>query len=215
MARLVAAFLSLLAVLGTGTDAFSQNVPGDGGVVEFTEADRAEDALVAAMAAPCLGDLDDIVPRGFLRVGVPYEPLFFVNDGGEQRGIAVDTVRKFEAHLRATLGPEARSLTVALMPLSRINLIDSLISGREDVLSADLTITPSRAELVDFADPMLRDVRELAVTGPAAPAVASLDDLAFAPVHVRPSSSYHEHLESLNASRAEAGLFRRARDQPV
>jgi membrane-bound lytic murein transglycosylase MltF len=66
-------------------------------------------------------------------------------------------------------------------------------------------VTPSRAERVDFADPMLRGVRELVVTGPAAPPVATLDDLAAVPVHVRPSSSYHEHLVALNAARAEDG----------
>ena len=113
--------------------------------------------------------------------------------------------REFEAHLRATLGAGAETLTVALLPLSRDAMIDALVAGRVDVLAANLTVTPSRAERVDFADPMLRDVRELVVTGPAAPPVATLDDLAAVPLHVRPSSSYHEHLVALNAARVEAG----------
>lgn len=206
MARGLTLLLSLLAVFSVGTGAFPQHAPDDGGVFDTTETERAEDALVEAMAAPWLGDLDGIVARGFLRIGVPHEPMFFVYDGADQRGIAVDFAREFEAHLRSTLGPDAQALTVALMPLSRGTMIDALASGRVDVLAANLTVTPSRAERVDFADPMLRDVRELVVTGPAAPAVATLDDLASVPVHVRPSSSYHEHLEALNTSRAEAGL---------
>jgi hypothetical protein len=49
-------------------------------------------------------------------------------------------------------------------------------------------------------------VREPVVTGPAAPPVAILDDLTAVPVHVRPSSSYHENFIALNAVRAEAGM---------
>jgi membrane-bound lytic murein transglycosylase MltF len=84
-------------------------------------------------------------------------------------------------------------------------MLDGLVEGRVDLLIANLTITPSRAERVDFADPMLRDVRELVVTGPAAATVATLDDLAAVPLHVRSSSSYFEHLQALNAARAAAG----------
>ena len=36
--------------------------------------------------------------------------------------------------------------------------------------------------------------------------MTTLDDLAAAPLHVRPSSSYHEHLVALNAARVGAGL---------
>lgn len=167
--------------------------------------ERAEDVLVAAMLAPWTGDLDGMVARGFVRMGVPHEPTIFVYDGAEQRGIAVEYGREFEAHLRATLGARAETLTVALLPLTRNEMIDALFSGKVDVLAANLTVTPSRAERVDFADPMLGGVSELVVTGPAASAVASLDDLSAVPVHVRPSSSYHEHLVALNAVRAEAG----------
>ena len=74
-----------------------------------------------------------------------------------------------------------------------------------DVLAANLTVTPSRADRVAFANPMLHDVRELVVTGPAAPPVTTVDDLATVSVQVRPSSSYHEHLVALNARRAEEG----------
>ena len=205
MARGIAVLLSLGLAFAAGTGASAQHVLEDSGTVELTDAERAEDALTATMLAPWIGDLDGMVARGFVRMGVPQEPVSFVYDGPEQRGIAVEFGREFEAHLRATLGAGAQTLTVALLPLTRDTMIDALVSGRVDVLAANLTVTPSRAERVDFADPMLRGVRELVVTGPAAPPVATLDDLAAVPVHVRPSSSYHEHLVALNAARAEAG----------
>ena len=192
-------------MFSAGTDAAPQNMPEDGGAAELTDAERAEDAVVAAMLAPWTGDLYGMVARGFVRMGVPQEPVTFVYDGPEARGIAVEFGREFEAHLRATLGAGAETLTVALLPLTRDAMLDALDSGRVDVLAANLTVTPSRADRVAFADPMLRGVRELIVTGPAAPPVATLDDLAAVPVHARPSSSYHEHLAALNAARAKAG----------
>jgi membrane-bound lytic murein transglycosylase MltF len=205
MAPGVAGLLSLALLFGAGAGASAQHVLEDGGVPGLTVAERAEDVLVAAMLAPWTGDLDGMAARGFVRMGVPHEPVSFVYDGPEQRGLAVEFGREFEAHLRATVGDGAETLTVALLPLTRDRMIDALVSGRVDVLAANLTVTPGRAERVDFADPMLRGVRELVVTGPAAPPVATLDDLAAGPVHVRPSSSYHEHLVALNAARAADG----------
>jgi membrane-bound lytic murein transglycosylase MltF len=43
-------------------------------------------------------------------------------------------------------------------------------------------------------------VRELLVTGPEAPSIASLDDLSGKEIHVRKSSSYYESLVELNAT---------------
>ena len=205
MARGLGALLAVALAFAAGTGASAQHVLEDAGTPELTDAERTEDALVAAMAAPWIGDLDGMVARGFVRMGVPHEPVTFVYDGPEQRGIAVEFGREFEAHLRATLGAGAETLTVAFLPLTRDTMLDALVSGRVDVLAANLTVTPGRAERVDFADPMIRGIRELVVTGPAAPPVTSLDDLAAVPVHVRPSSSYHEHLAALNAARAGAG----------
>jgi ABC-type amino acid transport substrate-binding protein len=78
-----------------------------------------------------------MVARGFVRMGVPHEPVTFVYDGPEQRGIAVEFGREYEAHLRATLGAGAETLTVALLPLTRDTMIDALVSGRVDVLAAN------------------------------------------------------------------------------
>jgi membrane-bound lytic murein transglycosylase MltF len=164
-----------------------------------------EDALVAALAEPWTGDLDGIVERGYLRFGVAYNPLLFSYDGPKQQGLSVDLAAEFEKHLRKTLGKPAGTLTVALTPLPRARMFDALIEGRVDLVAANLTITPERAARVDFADPIYTGVAEIAVTGPAAPAIESFDDLAGTEVHVRRSSSYFEHLAALNARRTAEG----------
>jgi membrane-bound lytic murein transglycosylase MltF len=164
-----------------------------------------EDILVAALAAPWTGDLDGIVERGYLRMGVAYGPPFFMYDGATQRGISVDLGEALEKHLRATLGERARTLTVALAPLPRDRMLDALLEGRVDVVAANLTITPERAARVAFSNPLLGNVKEVVVTGPSAPPLASLDDLVKVGLYVRPSSSYHEHLVALNRARIAAG----------
>jgi membrane-bound lytic murein transglycosylase MltF len=58
---------------------------------------------------------------------------------------------------------------------------------------------------VAFTRPTWKNVRELVVSGPAAPGIESLDDLAATGLHLRPSSSYFEHVSTLNQARDAAG----------
>jgi len=94
---------------------------------------------------------------------------------------------------------------VAFYPGPRDKLVDNLVGGLGDIVIANLTITPERLKQVDFSDPMQTGVKELLVTGPAAPAVNSIDDLAGQKIHVRKSSSYYESLVDLNASFKKSG----------
>src|SRR4029453_16300926 len=55
-----------------------------------------------------------------------------------------------------------------------------------------------RQKLVDFSAAGLSNVREIVVSGPASPKVASLDDLSGKVIFVRKSSSYYESLVTLN-----------------
>jgi ABC-type amino acid transport substrate-binding protein len=96
-------------------------------------------------------------------------------------------------------------LQVVIMPVSRDDLLPYLLDGKGDIAAANLTITPARQAQVAFSDPTYPGVRELVVTGPAAPDVASLDDLASSELHIRKSSSYFEHLSGLNQEREAAG----------
>lgn len=190
-----------LAICAPGGMAQSDPPP----TVAQTAGDDEAEALLAALAAPWTGDLDGILERGFLRVGVAYGAIFFNTDGPREYGLAVDAAQEFQKHLREKLGAPARNLTVVLAPLPRDRLIPALTNGIVDLLTANLTVTPERSEQVDFAAPVMQNVRELVVTGPATPPVASLEDLAATPLHVRASSSYFEHLTALDAARRAEG----------
>ena len=66
------------------------------------------------------------------------------------------------------------------------------------MIIADLVATPERQKIVDFSEPMWRGIKEIVVTGPGGPEIATLDDLAGKEVYVRKASSYYEHLQALN-----------------
>jgi membrane-bound lytic murein transglycosylase MltF len=150
------------------------------------------------------GDLDGIVERGFVRVLTVHNPLYFTFDGEQGIGLAVEMTRLFDEHLAKEFG-RVRSPTVVLVPVARDELLPGLVAGRGDIAVANLTITPEREAMVAFSEPTYPDVRELVVTGPAAPEISSLDDLVGSELHLRPSSSYFEHMQALNAERVRQG----------
>lgn len=153
---------------------------------------------------PSTADLDGITKRGFLRVLTVHNPLYFTFDGNKRLGLAVETSHLFEKHLAKKIG-RVRSPTIVLVPVARDELLPSLVAGRGDVAVANLTITPDREAEVAFSEPTYPGVSELVITGPAAPDVASLDDLVGTELHLRPSSSYFEHMQALNAERIRQG----------
>ncbi len=153
---------------------------------------------------PWTGDLDGMTERGFLRILTVHNPLFFHFDGGEEIGIVAERAKLFEEHLAEEIG-RVRSPTVVLIPVARDELIPGLVEGRGDLVMGNLTITPERQKRVDFGPPIHPNVDELVITGPAAKNIASFDDLVDSGLYVRRSSSYFEHLQSLNAAREAAG----------
>jgi len=153
---------------------------------------------------PWTGDLDGMVERRVIRVLVVPSKTFYFNDKGTQRGVTYDTFQLIETELHKQLKRDKKlsrkhlKVKFFFVSVGRDKIFSALLSGQGDVAAANLTITPERSKQVDFAAPSLTDVRELVVTGPASPAIATLDDLAGREVFVRKSSSYYEHLLELN-----------------
>ena len=83
--------------------------------------------------------------------------------------------------------------------MSRDQLYPALASGKVDMVAAMVTVTPEREKLVAFSEPTRTNVSQVVVTGPGAPPIASVDDLAGQEVFVRKGSIYDESLARLNA----------------
>jgi membrane-bound lytic murein transglycosylase MltF len=180
-------------------------------VAAATEAaDQAEEAPAPAepaqpaaegvmrLATAFTGDLDGMDERRRIRVLTVYGMPRYWLDEGQERGIVYELFHAFEDHVNEQLDKKHLRVNVIFVPVARDQLLPWLLEGRGDIAAAGLTITPERQSLVDFSIPASKPLSEILVTGPSAPAVASLDDLAGHEVYVRASSSYYESLEALN-----------------
>ena len=151
------------------------------------------------------GDFDGMLERRMIRVLVPYSRSLYFNDKGAQRGLVADSLKEFELFLNKKYKLKNRPITVVALPTTREQLLPGLEQGEGDLAAGNLTITPERAKRVDFSPPLWKGVTEVVVTGPASPALATLDDLAGKTVHVRRSSSYYESLTRLDKRLAARG----------
>jgi membrane-bound lytic murein transglycosylase MltF len=151
------------------------------------------------------GDLDRMRGRRFLRALVPYSRVLYYLNGAEQRGAAYEALREFEKALQAALPPSAVKPKIVIIPTSRERLLPALAAGYGDIAIGAFNVTASRQQVVDFSEPVVRVVRDIVITGPGAPALTSLDDLAGQDVHVSLSSSYAESLARLNQRFAREG----------
>ncbi len=191
--------LGAFALPGIAAAASAANDPGTN-----------EELSIELKSSAWTGDLDVMAQRRAIRVLVPYsKTLYFVDLGGVQRGISYDFMRAFEDDLNQKLGRGDLRIHAVFIPVSRDRLIPMLVAGQGDVVAANLTVTPERTQVVDFVTPAATGVKEIIVTGPGAPELRSLDDLAGHEVYVRRSSSYYQSLSALNDQ------FRRRRLAPI
>ena len=155
---------------------------------------------------PWTGDLEQLIARRMVRVLVPYSRTLYFNDRGRERGLTADAVREFEAYLNKKYKTGNRPVTVYLMPTTRDRLLQEVAAGLGDIAAGNLTVTPTREQIVDFALLPDRKVREVIVTSANAEPVSSVYDLRGRTVHVRQSSSYYESLVALNEEARKRGL---------
>lgn len=169
------------------------------------EQDRQEAALFKYLNTPWAGDLEGMRMRRYIRILVTYSRTNYYLDGAVTKGFTAEVAQAFEKWLNRHLKTGKYPIHVACIPVRRDELFSALNAGRGDIAAASLSITPEREKLVVFSAPWVTDVREVVVTGPESPALASIDDLSGQDVYVRRSSSYFETLEALNARFAAQG----------
>lgn len=129
-------------------------------------------AVVAAcmsLVAPASADeMADILKRGELRVAVQTQgpPISFINKNGDRTGLAVELVQMMADDLGVKL---------VLQDYDWKGLIPALLSGKVDMIAADMTPTPQRAAQLLFSRPMFYQ-ETVAVTLSDSPAT-SWEDL--------------------------------------
>lgn len=160
---------------------------------------EAEHAIIDHAVETFTGDYDGMIERGFVRILTTYSVFGYFLDGAKEMGLVKEAANSFVAHINKRRPKGTHKLDVLILPVPRDELIDRLLAGEGDIIAANLTITDDREAVVDFSHPRLTGIREIVVTGPAAPDIEGFRDLAAAGgVHVRKQSSYHEHVRKLN-----------------
>jgi len=175
-------------------------VGSDPAGVDEEEDSEAVQGLLDLVREPWVGDLDGMLERRLIRVLiVPSETAYFL-EKGKPRGFVAEWQVEFETYINKRFPRSDRRMKtrVVIVPTRGDDLLPGVLSGRGDIAASSLTITPEREGKVDFSDPVADGIDEIAVTGPASPEIAVLDDLAGKEVLVRETSSYWEHLERLN-----------------
>ena len=117
------------------------------------------------------GVLSKIKENGVIRIGVFADkpPFGFSDKGGVNQGYDIVFTKRIAAEL---LGDENK---VQFVPVEAANRVEFLRSDKVDVILANFTQTPERAEQVDFTLPYMKV--SLGIVVPESSAVSSVEDL--------------------------------------
>ena len=170
------------------------SIPGTG-----SPYDTLPEGVRLVLDKPFTGDFDALVARRAIRVAVTFNRTHYFIDQGQERGLTYEALKAFENDLNTELKTGNLKVHVVMVPMSRDQLYPALATGKVDMVAAMVTVTPEREKLVAFSIPTRTNVSEVVVTGPGAPPITSVDDLAGHEVFVRKGSIYEESLVHLNA----------------
>jgi len=182
--------------------------PGAGAAAAPEAASQDKPRQLSVANKPWTGDFDKMLARRMIRVYAPYSRSLYFVDKGRERGLDAELVRDFERWINQKYAKELgkRPLTIYIVAATRDKLLPDVAAGLADIAVGNLTVTEERQKTVDFVAPQAKaNVHEVLATGPASPAIATLDELAGKRVHVRRASSYYESLVALNERFAKEG----------
>ena len=152
------------------------------------------------------GDLDVMIERRIIRVLTPYSKTNYFVDRGTQRGLVYDSFQQFQEDLNKKLRKRRVQVHVVILPVSHDQLVPALLEGRGDIVAGGMMVTDARKEQVDFSNPTRSGVTVIAVTGPGAPPIKRVEDIAGREIYLRLSSTTPKAIERFNSELARKGL---------
>ena len=156
-------------LLGLGAAAAASALTACGGSSSSTAASASSSAAGSAAGSDTVyRTLDEIKADGTVNIGVfsDKNPFGYVDENGEYQGYDV----YFANRLGEDLGVE-----VNFVSTEAANRIEYLQTGKVDIILANFTVTPERAQEVDFALPYMNVA--LGVVSPEDAVITSLDEI--------------------------------------
>jgi len=116
--------------------------------------------------------IEIIKKRGFLQVAVSNDdpPFGYVDNNGKNQGFEIAFAKELAYKL---LGDTSKIEFIIVDPMGRF---DVLINGKADVVLANFTHTPERAEMFDFAHPYMKV--SISVVSPKTAPIRDISELA-------------------------------------
>ncbi len=99
----------------------------------------------------------------------------------------------------------ALKVNVTFIPVRPEQLEHALLTGVGDVMGYPVIVTPDRGKHALFTSSIYSNVKQVIVTGPKSPAIASLEDLSGKEIYVNPLTVYYDNLKLLSESFQKAG----------
>ena len=124
--------------------------------------------VITASADVVYRTLDEIKASGIINIGVfsDKNPFGYVDENGEYQGYDVYFARRIGEDL---------GVTVNYVSTEAANRVEYLETGKVDIILANFTVTPERAEKVDFALPYMNVA--LGVVSPDSRIIKDLSEL--------------------------------------
>ena len=152
-----------------------------------------------------LGDLGGMAKRHQIRALVVPSHSGFFYDQGHPRGIYYEALDEFQRFVNMKLRTGSLKINVTFIPVRPEQLESALLQGIGDVIAYGVIVTAEREKQVLFTTPIESNVKQVIVSGPKAPPMASLEDLSGQEVFVNPLTVYYENLQHLSESFQKAG----------
>ena len=123
----------------------------------------------AAQAAPVYRTLDEIKADGTINIGVfsDKNPFGYVDENGEYQG--------YDVYFAERIGKDL-GVKINYVSTEAANRVEYLETGKVDIILANFTVTPERAEKVDFALPYMNVA--LGVVSPDSRIITDLSELS-------------------------------------
>ena len=123
----------------------------------------------AAQAAPVYRTIDEIKADGTINIGVfsDKNPFGYVDENGEYQG--------YDVYFAERIGKDL-GVKINYVSTEAANRVEYLETGKVDIILANFTVTPERAEKVDFALPYMNVA--LGVVSPDSRIITDLSELS-------------------------------------
>src|ERR1700741_5090633 len=143
--------------------------------------------------------------RHVIRVLVVPSHSGFFYDKGHPQGISFEAFDEFQRFANQKLKTGSLKINVIYIPVRPEQLEKALLDGVGDVIGYGGIVTPEREQKVLFTTPIETNVKQVIVTGPKAPAIATLEDLSGKEIYANPLTVYYENLQHLSEALQKAG----------